>query len=232
MEIILYKPIFNALIFIYEHFSFGDLGIAIVVVTLLVRFITLPISRKNSRDQIIMQRLGPKVKAIQAEHKHDKERQTKEIMRIYEEHRVNPASVMGLLFLQAFIGFGLYRVFSDGVLKNMDKWIYSFIPKPETLNFAFLGVIDLRSVSWILIVAALLAQAAVSWLSLIKQSKIQKKGALILSFSAPLVLTAAVLRILPAAIALYWLTTTLFSVIQQVIINKSLEEDGGTEKLS
>ncbi|OYV73260.1 MAG: hypothetical protein B7Z74_04215 [Deltaproteobacteria bacterium 21-66-5] len=88
----LYTPIFAVLIFLYHNISFGDLGVAIIELTLLVRLILLPLFHKSAKDQTIMQRLQPHVRKIQVEHKDAKERQAKELMALYREHRVNPFS--------------------------------------------------------------------------------------------------------------------------------------------
>ena len=95
---ILYRPLFNALIFLYQNFSFGDFGIAIILLTIAIRFILFPFFYKSAKDQAILQRLAPKIKAIQAEHKNDREKQAKEMLALYRQHEVNPLSGFFSLF--------------------------------------------------------------------------------------------------------------------------------------
>ncbi len=92
-----YQPILWLLVFIYQNLSFHDLGLAIVILTVLVRLVLLPIFYKGAKDQTIIQKIQPHVKKIQLDHKDDKEKQAKELMALYQKHHVNPFS--SILFL-------------------------------------------------------------------------------------------------------------------------------------
>ena len=65
---IFYRPFFNGLFFIYEHVAFHDLGIAIVVLTVIVRLILFPVFHRSVKNQTVMQKLQPKIKALQKTH--------------------------------------------------------------------------------------------------------------------------------------------------------------------
>ena len=89
---ILYQPLFNALIFLYQYLSFHDLGIAIILLTIVIRLVLFPLFYKGAKDQAILQRLAPKIKEIQTNHKNDKQKQAKAMMDLYRQHKVNPFS--------------------------------------------------------------------------------------------------------------------------------------------
>ncbi len=72
-NIYLYQPILNVLIFLYQNFSFGDLGIAIIILTIIVRLVLFPVFYKGAKNQALMSALQPHVKKIQLDHKDNKE---------------------------------------------------------------------------------------------------------------------------------------------------------------
>jgi len=229
---ILYRPLFNALIFLYQYFSFHDLGIAIILLTIVIRLILFPLFYKGAKDQAIMQRLAPKIKEIQNNHKNDREKQAKALMDLYRQHRVSPFSGFLLLLIQLPILIALYRVFLAGFSVEALNNLYSFISKPEFLNHSFLGVIDLSKKSFLIIAAAAVIQYFQGKLSVVKTNKPFKDLTTTERMSRQMIYFGPILTIiflyffnLPSAVALYWLTTSAFSVIQQIMINKKISEN-------
>lgn len=219
----LYNPLLNALIFLYENISGQDLGIAIIVLTIAIRIILLPLFYKGAKDQAIMQRLAPKIKEIQKDHKDDRAKQAQVLMELYREHKVNPLSQFLIIIIQLPILIALYRVFLKG------------IPANTGLSYHFLGIIDLSSRSLVIVILAALAQYFQGKLSLPKIAKrdeelspMEKMGRQMV-FIGP-ILTIMFLSYLPSAVGLYWLTTSVFSIIQQMAINKRLAK-ANDEKL-
>lgn len=225
---VFYRPLFNALVFLYNTVSFSDLGVAIILLTVLVRFILLPLFYKGAKDQAIIQKLAPKIKEIQENHKGDLGKQGQETMRLYREHKVSPFSSFLLLLAQFPVLIALYTLFSRGITPETLANLYSFISGPDGVNGVFLGLVDLKKTSYFI---AVLAAAAQYWQG--KMSVIKTNGAKELSpaermsknmiFIAPL-LTLFIISAMPAAVGLYWLTSSVFSIIQQVAINKRLAE--------
>ncbi len=230
----LYLPLLNLLFFIY-HITFSDLGIAIIVLTVVIRVILLPIFYKGAKDQTIMQKLAPKIREIQQTHKADKQQQTKEMLALYKEHKVNPFSSIGLLLLQLPILFALYRLFLSGFNSDVLSQLYSFVARPEVVNYHFLGIIALneKNILLVLIAAALqylqtyyLMQVSANKTSTVPDENpavamAQKMSKRMMYFTP--ILTVVILSGLPSAVALYWLTTSAFSTVQQIIINKKLQ---------
>src|SRR3989344_2376715 len=227
-NIILYNPLLNALIFLYQYASFGDLGVAIIILTILIRFILLTLFYKSAKDQAILQRLQPRIKELQETHKDDREKQVKAMFELYREHKVSPFSGFLLMFAQLPILIALYQVFLKGL--NSDSFInlYSFVSRPDFINYQFIGLIDLSHRSFPIIILAAIAQYFQGKLSLAKNDKPMKELTTVeamgrqMIFIGP-IMTIAFLSYLPAAVGLYWLTTSIFSVIQQIIINKRLQ---------
>jgi len=228
----LYRPLLNLLFLIYNN-VFADIGVAIIGLTLIIRFVLLPLFYKSAKDQTILQSIAPKIKEIQATHKDDKEKQVKEIMNVYKEHKVNPFSGFLLLFIQLPILIALYRVFLRGFSRDVVmSHLYSFVVMPEFVHTMFLGLVNLEKPNLILVLAAGLFQYLQSKLLLAvsKQKKSSSGGgsmAMAEKMSRQMMLftpiiTVVILYSLPAAVALYWLTTSVFSVIQQIIINKKI----------
>jgi YidC/Oxa1 family membrane protein insertase len=226
---ILYQPFFNALIYLYQNFSFGDLGVAIILLTLIIRIILFPLFYKGAKDQSIMQRIAPKIKEIQNNHKNNKELQAQALMALYKEHKVNPFSGFLLLIVQLPILWALYRVFLNEFSTDSFGALYSFISAPESMNENFLGLFDLASRSAVIALIAGFLQYLQGKISLIKSSKplaeqspMERMGRQMM-FMGP-IMTFVILYFfnLPSAVGVYWMTTAAFSLVQQVVINKKL----------
>ncbi len=220
-----YQPLFNILIFFYQTIAFHDLGLAIVFLTLLIRLILFPVFQKSVRHQTVMQQLQPKLEKIKKDHKNDSIKQSQAMMELYREHRINPFSGFLLLLIQLPILIALYQIFNTSVTSELLPGLYSFIQAPREINTYFLNLIHLDKTSIILIGLAALAQYVQAKLSLPKQTGDQsfagRMGRQML-FIGP-VITLVFLWYLPAAISLYWLTTTAFSIFQQTIVNRQLK---------
>src|SRR3989344_6961334 len=137
---ILYKPLLNLLILIYD-LVVADFGVSIIIITVLIRFILLPIFYKSAKDQTVLQKIAPQIREIQKKNKDNKEQQVKEMMAIYKEHRVNPFSSILLLIVQLPILFALYRVFMKGLPQADSGVLYAFVHLPTDIHYTFLGLV-------------------------------------------------------------------------------------------
>lgn len=241
---VVYKPIYNFLIFTYNIIPFHDFGLAIIFVTLVLKFILIPLSRKQIESQKKMQEMQPKIKEIQEKYKNDKEKQSRALMEFYKINKTNPFSgclptIFQLIFLIAIYRV-LFNISNAGLLVD-PKELYSFIPNPGQINQYFLGIIDLsktinlNQISFkvvpqlILIILAALAQY-VQIKMITPKTKPQDNKAnpdisQIMSkqmmYLGPL-LTLFIGIKFPAGLALYWLVSTVFAIIQQM---KVLEKE-------
>jgi YidC/Oxa1 family membrane protein insertase len=147
---IFYQPIYNILIVLY-HFLWNDFAIAIIVLTVLVKFALLPLSRKQINSQKKMQELQPKIKDLQEKHKGDKEVLAKKTMSLYKENDINPAAGCLPLIVMIVLFFAMYRVIfnlsgeQDFIPKAED--LYSFVPQIDRISEIGLGFLELGKVN-------------------------------------------------------------------------------------
>jgi YidC/Oxa1 family membrane protein insertase len=227
--IILYQPLFNSLIFLYDYLPGRDFGIAIIALTLIIRIILYPISVKAVNSQKGLQKLQPKIKDIQTKFKTDKEKQAKEILELYKTEKINPFSGLLLAIIQLPILIALYRVFWNGLNPKELIGLYSFVLNPGHINLLFLNLLDLSKPNIILAVLAGLTQYFQTKM-LTPQMNLEKtKKAGEPDFSQIMqkqmlyffpIFTIIILLGLPSALGLYWTASGLFSIIQQYFIFK------------
>jgi len=227
-HLIFYQPILNALIFFYETAAFRDFGIAIILTTLLTRLILAPLFHKGAHQQAVMQRIQPKIKKIQEIHKDDKEKQTRALMDLYKEHGVNPFSSIFLLIIQIPILIAVYGIIKSGIGSGELGYLYSFIQRPTLINHSFLGILDLGKRSLFLVLLAAIAQFIQARLVIYRDPSggtpsSAEKMARQMAFIGPLV-TIFIFYNLPAAVGLYWLISSVFSIFQQLIVNRSVQK--------
>lgn len=230
---ILYFPLFNALILLYNTVAFKDLGLAIIILTVLIRLALYPLSRKAIQSQKAINALQPQIKGIQKKHKDNKEEQARQMLALYKDHKVNPVSGCLPILIQLPILIALYRVFFTGLDVAQLNMLYSFVPRPESLNLMFLGLLDLSQRSVILAFLAGILQFIQSKMIMPKrQTKVQTKtGGLDfasamtqqMTYFMPL-MTVFIAFNLPAALPLYWTAITLFGIIQQRFTPRLVEE--------
>ncbi|OGD31991.1 hypothetical protein A3C91_03685 [Candidatus Azambacteria bacterium RIFCSPHIGHO2_02_FULL_52_12] len=225
----LYQPLFNALIFLYQTVSFYDLGIAIIVLTVVIRFVLYPVSQKGIRSQREMFAIQPLIKKIQEEYKGRKEEQMKRTMALYKEKKINPFSGCLPILIQLPVLIALYWVFMAGFDDKSLENLYGFIQNPGPINHIFLGFIDISRKNIYLAILAGILQFYQSKMILNEQMRNQAKGSSQNDFSTTMskqmtymmpMVTVAVSYSLQAGLALYWITTTAFSIAQQWIIFK------------
>ena len=229
----IYQPLYNILIFLYNIVPGGDFGIAIILITILLRTILVPVYKKQIESQQKLQILQPKIKELQEKHKHDKERQTKELMELYKEHKTNPFSGCLPLIIQLIFLIAIYRILmnisSSGLVASPEE-LYSFISNPGSINQFFLFIVDLTKPSIVIAFLAAAAQYFQTKMLMSNQPQKEKKSsgeeldfAQIMSkqmlYLGP-VLTLIIGIKFPAGLSLYWLTSTLFMLAQQIMLSK------------
>ncbi len=143
-NVVLYYPLFNALVFIYNYLPFRDFGVAIIVLTFIIRLILYPLSVRAFTSQRALQKLQPKIQELQKKYKDDKNKQAQETMELYKTEKINPFSGLFLALIQLPILIALYRVFWWGIKPgSLVGSLYSFVANPGNFNPMFLSLIDL-----------------------------------------------------------------------------------------
>lgn len=243
-HVLIYQPLYNVLIFLYNVIPGGDFGVAIIAVTILLKAVLIPLSKKQIQSQKKMQDVQPELKRIQKKYKDDKEKQTKAVMTFYKENKVNPFSGCLPMIVQIIFLIAIYRVIinisSVGLVID-GKDLYSFVKNPGEINHIFLGIVDLLKPS---IPIAILAAGAQFWQTKImlakskkikdlKEAKDDKNEKTEPDFSEIMnkqmmilgpILTLFIGIKFAAGLAIYWLVSTLFSVFQQLYIFKKADE--------
>jgi len=228
-NVVLFQPLLNLLVWLYN--LVGDVGIAIIIVTILIRIILVPLSFKSMKSQQALQELQPKMDEIKKKYKDDKKKQSEELMKFYKENKVNPMSSCLPMLIQLPIIFALYRVFREGLANESMEYLYSFVAVPATVDPMFLGLIDMATPNLYLAILAGIFQFFQSRMIFAKQKgKKQQPGmaGMIgkqMMYFMP-IMTVFIAMSLPAGLALYWITTTLFAIGQQYIIGKKMGVKG------
>lgn len=242
---LIYRPLYNLLVFVYNFFPFKDFGIAIILVTVIIKFLLIPLSKKQIESQKKMQEMQPKIKAVQEKHKNDKEKQSRALIELYKEHKTNPFSGCLPMVLQLVFLIAIYRVLfniSEANLIVDTNVLYQFVQNPGQINKMFLSIIDLSSAinlrsltienvpHLILVLLAAASQYYQTKMLMAKReetktsprqddfSQIMSKQMLYLG---PL-LTLFIGIKFPAGLALYWLVSTVFMIVQQYQMEKKI----------
>ena len=219
----LYEPIYNLLVFLVNIVPAGDIGLAVIAATLVVKFAIMPLSLAALRTQRGMQEIQPKIQALREQYKNDKERQAREMFALYREHNINPLAGFAILFIQIPVLIGLYWVFRTETLPTVDVDIlYSFVPVPENATALFLGVFLLTTPSLVLALVAAVTQFFQAKYAIplppppapgTKPSLQQEFGkAMTIQARYVLPLIIGVVAYTSGAIALYFITASIFGI--------------------
>ena len=227
-NLILYQPLLNTLVLLYQYLPGHDFGIAVIILTILIRIVLYPLMVQSIRSQKVLSELQPKIQEIQQKYKTDKEKQAKETMALYQKEKINPFGGCLPLLIQLPILIALYQVFWRGLRPEEMTNLYSFVPPPGIIDPTFLGIVNLGQASLVLAILAGVTQFFQTKMITPKTPKIKQKEGMA-QFSGMMqkqmlyffpIFTVLILLKLPAAIALYWIVTALFSILQQHLIFK------------
>ncbi|MBK5215230.1 MAG: YidC/Oxa1 family membrane protein insertase [Candidatus Pacebacteria bacterium] len=237
---IFYNPIYNILIFIIDNITFGDVGFAIILVTIIVKLALAPLTRKSIKSQILMKRMEPEIKQIKKDYP-NKEEQAKKTFELYKKYGTNPFSGCLVIIIQLPIIFALYYVFYKG-LSIDSSIIYSFIQIPTTLHTNFLGLLEMGEKSIVLAFLAGLTQFIQGYLAtpikpkleIVKeedinapktfQEQLSDSMQMNVRYILPIFIAFIAWQI-SAAVALYWITSNVFTIVQEWYIRRQLSKN-------
>jgi YidC/Oxa1 family membrane protein insertase len=220
-----YNPIFNLLVYLYDTIPGTDLAIAIIILTVALRLIMWPLSRKSFVAQRELSELQPKQTALREKYKDNKEKLMQETMALYKEHKINPLSSCLPILIQLPFLLALYwalRNINDPASLSV---LYDFVPNPGSIEpIGLFGLLDLSMPN---IVLALMAGAAQFWQGSMLQKRrppLKTEGAKDEDFSAIMnkqimyvmpVVTVFIAMSFPSGLALYWFMSTFLMALQQ-----------------
>lgn len=126
-------PLGEFLKFIYNNLAFASYGLSIIIFTLFIRLVLLPLNVKQYKSMAKMQEFQPQIQEIQRKYKNDKEKLNQELMKFYQDNKVNPAGGCLPLLIQMPILFSLYYVISSPLKymfakdANVINTLYSYV---------------------------------------------------------------------------------------------------------
>ncbi len=232
-NVILYQPLLNLLVFLYNVVPGQDLGVAIIILTIIIKLVLYPLSHQAIKSQKALQELQPKIEEIKKQCKNDKEKLAKETMELYKSNKVNPLSSCLPLLIQLPFLIAVFQVFRTGLSVESLDLLYPFIQNPEQLNPITLGILDLSKPSVIL---AVLTGASQFWQTKMLSTNRPKKATpgakdedMMAMMNKQMLYFMPILTIfigvsLPAGLVLYWFITTLLTIFQQQIMFKKKQE--------
>jgi YidC/Oxa1 family membrane protein insertase len=229
-----FDPVYNGLIFFVDVVKGGDVGIAIILITITVKTILLPLSIKAAKTQKVMKEIEPKIKAIKADIS-DNQEQAKAMMELYKTSGINPFASILLLFIQIPIVIALYFAVSNGggiALPAINiALLYSFIPQPETISMLFLNIIDITQKNLPIAIIAGIAQFIYGQLAFPKlepkeadakpsmKDDFARSMQVQMKYVMPVIIGFFAYSI-SATIGLYLMVSSVFSIFQELLIRK------------
>ncbi len=239
---IIYQPIYNLLIFLYSILG-NDLGLAIIALTVIIKLLFIPLSKKQITSQKELQKVQPKIKELQVKYKNDKETQSKEMMKLYKEHKINPAAGCLPLIIQMVVFITMYRIIRN--LTQVDDFqvhlesLYSFVSHSENVGRMFLGFLDLSKTKnyFLAIVTAAFQYYQIKMMQqknektkTVAEPKKDGSPDMAAMMSKQMLIVIPMMTLFmgiqfPAGLALYWLTSTLFTIAQQWVVMNKDEKD-------
>jgi YidC/Oxa1 family membrane protein insertase len=175
---ILYRPVLNLLVFFY-NLPLVDLGIAIIILTILIRLILWPLNSKaivgQRETQVKTQEVQEKMREVKEKYKNEPARQSEEIMKLWKEKKFNPFASFLPMIIQIIVLIALYQVLRNILAPGGLDLLYGFISRPAEISPMFLKVLDLSKTSWWLAILTGLAQYFYSKMTFALQPKVPKK---------------------------------------------------------
>lgn len=211
--------------FFHDNLNFSW-GWSIVALTVTIRALLLPLTLKQVKSMRGLQLIAPEMKKVQEKYKDDKQRQQQEMMKLYQEHKVNPfASCLPLLAqLPVFISlfYMLRQDLRTEICPDINPTTTNTKPCGSTDASEFLFIPDITDAATGGVLVALIVlyvgtQLLSSLLMSVSADKNQRRIFMVLPFIfVPFVLS------FPAGLLVYWITTNLWTIVQQYIVRKTV----------
>jgi YidC/Oxa1 family membrane protein insertase len=219
------QPIIDATeaIMVWIHDNVVDSwGLAIIGLTIVVRIVLLPLTLRQFKSMQSLQRLQPQIKELQAKYKDDKQRLNQEMMKFYQENKVNPLGSCLPLIAQMPIFLALFYMLRTDLRQEICGQTAKPCEQVVAGSAEFLFIPDLtdKATGGVLVVLILLyvgSQLASSLLMTVSADKSQRR----LLIALPLVFVFFIINF-PAGLILYWITTNFWTILQQYIVRKTV----------
>ena len=216
-------------------------GVSIIIMTIILKVIMFPISKKQSLSSLKMQELQPKMKAIQDKYKNDQQKLQQETSKLYQQAGYNPASGCLPMVFQFLVLFAMYNLFNNYFEFRGAMFIPGWIPDLSTgdivktfnFNIPLLGN-QLRILPVIYVATQLLSGKITQYGQTAAPGQSQATMKFMM-YGMPLMFFFLFYNA-PSGLLLYWLTSNVLQIFQQLIINKMMKEkraekDAGAAKV-
>lgn len=238
----IFRPLYNGLIGIMDLLPWVDVGVAVVIFTIIVKVILFPLSKASLLTQMRMKEVEPEANKIKVQYAADRQTQALKVMELYKDRGIKPFAGILLLFIQLPVLLALISVFYKIIPAIHPEFLYSFISVP-VVKTHFLGLIDLTHKS--IILSAITAVLQYFQLKYSLASSQPTKGAAPVAnpndfasqlstnmtkqmkYLLPIIAFASTYWLIPlqfpqaaAIIAIYWSTSTLCTLAQELVIRK------------
>jgi YidC/Oxa1 family membrane protein insertase len=225
----------SIMVFIHAHLVGGSWGLAIVGLTVLIRAILVPLTFRQLKSMQEMQRLAPQINALKEKYKEDKQRQQQEIMKFYQENKINPLASCLPLVMQLPVFISLFYMLRTDLKKRIcgpALHAHGFITSkqiekvtcnqvaPHSAKFLFLPDITAKATGVALVALIVLYVGSQVFSTLIATATAdpnQRRLMLLL----PVVFVVILYRY-PAGLLVYWITTNLWTIAQQSVIRRRM----------
>ena len=209
------RPIFDLLNWLFHQI--GNFGVAIICLTLIVRGLMFPIAQKQFQSMAAMRKLQPKMKAIQERYKDDKPKLQQEMMKLYQQEKINPAAGCLPILLQIPIFYALYKVLMVAVEMRHQPfalWLKDLsAPDPMTPVNLF-GYLDFVPPHFLAIGVLPILLGVTMWLQFkLNPAPVDPTQAQIFAIM-PWVMVF-VMAPFASGLQLYWVTSNVLTILQQ-----------------
>lgn len=235
-----YDPLYNGLIALLSLFSHPDVGVAVIIFTLIIRLILFPLSKGAVRTQMKLKQAEPELTRIKELYKNDREKQAKEMIALYRQYGINPFASFLLVLIQLPIILALYFIFLNGGLPSVDtSLLYSFVHAPSFIDINFLGFLDMSKPQVFLGILAGISQFAQVQFSIPPVKKVDNptfKDDLARSMNIQMryILPLFIFLIsftVSGAVTLYWITGNIFTIGQELYMRRVIKKEGDSKAL-
>ena len=212
------KPLFHALDFFYH--LIGNFGVAILIVTILVKLLFFPLANKSYESMSKMKGLQPEMKRIQERFKEDRTKQQQALMELYKKEKVNPMAGCLPILIQIPVFFALYKVLYVSIEMRHAPffgWIQDLSSPDPTTIFNLFGLIPWAPPHFLMIGVWPLIMGVTMFLQM-KLNPTPPDPVQQQIFTWMPVLFTFMLAAFPAGLVIYWTWNNTLSIIQQTVI--------------
>ena len=204
-------PLLNGLIMLYNTVAFGNLGVAVIEITILLRLFLFPLTIVAERNAAKYERLEEEVQKLQESFKDDTIQMKEKVRELLKKNKISHWAKAMVLVIQLLVLVAIYQVFFRGISASLDG-LYTWVVNPTLpINTLFLGFdVAKRNIYWPLFVGVILYLSIASDQK--KNAQVLGRSDAIFRYAFPL-FTVMILFFLPMVKALFVLVSMLFSII-------------------